>query len=66
MTPVKNALGFLLLNSRAVYFPPNVPMFYSKVHSNKARNQKNQHLISTVEHFLLPGTIQRRSQTGSR
>lgn len=47
MTHVKNALGPLLLNSIAVYFSKIVPMFYSKTHSNKARNQKNQHLIST-------------------
>lgn len=40
MTHVKDALGLLLLNSIAVYFPQIVPMFYSEIHSNKARNLK--------------------------
>lgn len=48
MTRVKNALGLLLLNSTAVYCPKIVPLFYTKIHSNKARHQKNQHLISTA------------------
>lgn len=49
MTTVKNALGLFLFNSVGLYSPKIALMFYSKIHSNKARNQKNQHWVSTVQ-----------------
>lgn len=54
MTHVKTALGAFAPQLQSGLFPQIVPMFYSKFHSNKARNQENQPLPPTVSHSPLP------------